>query len=181
MKLVGFAGYSGSGKTTLVEQLVAGMKARGLRVSVLKHAHHAFDIDQPGKDSWRHRQAGAHEVLVASGTRMALMREFDSPSDLNLQDLLAQLDARADWVLVEGFKASAMAKIEVWRAPEAGQAPRPVRYPSDAHICAVATDQPERLPQPTALPKLNLNDAAAVLQFLLDNQTDFEHSQPAAP
>ena len=84
MKLVGFAGYSGSGKTTLVEQLVAGMKARGLRVSVLKHAHHAFDIDQPGKDSWRHRQAGAHEVLVASGQRMALMREFESPGALNL-------------------------------------------------------------------------------------------------
>lgn len=181
MKLVGFAGYSGSGKTTLVEQLVAGMKARGLRVSVLKHAHHAFDIDQPGKDSWRHRQAGAHEVLVASGTRMALMREFDSPSDCDLQTLLAQLDARVDWVLVEGFKASAMAKIEVWRSPEKGQAPRPVRYPFDSCICAVATDQPGRLPVATALPQLDLNHAAAVLDFLIDNQTDFEHRPAAAP
>jgi len=111
MKLVGFAGYSGSGKTTLVEQLVAAMKARGLRVSVLKHAHHAFDIDQPGKDSWRHRQAGAHEVLVASGTRMALMREFDSPSALNLQALLDQLDPRVDWVLVEGSRPAPSLKL----------------------------------------------------------------------
>ena len=177
MKLVGFAGYSGSGKTTLVEQLVAAMKARGLRVSVLKHAHHAFDIDQPGKDSWRHRQAGAHEVLVASGQRMALMREFESPGALNLLALLAQLDARADWVLVEGFKASPIPKIEVWRAPEAGQAPRPARYPIDPHIRAVATDHSERLPQATELPLLDLNDAAAVLHFLIDNQADFEHRQ----
>ena len=177
MKLVGFAGYSGSGKTTLVEQLVAAMKARGLRVSVLKHAHHDFDIDQPGKDSWRHRQAGAHEVLVASGTRMALMREFDSPSALNLQALLDQLDPRVDWVLVEGFKASPIPKIEVWRALDEGHAPRPARYPSDPHICAVATDHPERLPQVTALPLLDLNDAAAVLHFLIDNQADFEHRQ----
>ena len=177
MKLVGFAGYSGSGKTTLVEQLVVAMKALGLRVSVLKHAHHAFDIDQPGKDSWRHRQAGAHEVLVASEQRMALMREFESPGALNLQALLAQLDARADWVLVEGFKASPIPKIEVWRALDEGQAPRPARYPSDPHICAVATDHPERLPQVTALPLLDLNDAAAVLHFLIDNQADFEHRQ----
>jgi molybdopterin-guanine dinucleotide biosynthesis protein B len=181
MKLVGFAGYSGSGKTTLVEKLVAAMKASGLRVSVLKHAHHALDIDQPGKDSWRHRQAGACEVLVVSAQRMALMREFDSPGAWDLQDLLAQLDARADWVLLEGFKASPVPKIEVWRAPEAGQAPRPVRYPSDPHICAVATDDVERLPQATAMPRLDLNDAAAVLQFLLDNQADFEHRPAAAP
>lgn len=180
MKLVGFAAYSGAGKTTLVEQVVGLMKARGLRVSVLKHAHHDFDVDQPGKDSWRHRKAGASEVLVASRRRMALMREFEQPGAWDLQALLAHMDASVDWLLVEGFKASPIPKIEVWRAPAPGEPPRPVRYPSDPFVRAVATDDPGRLPEPTPLPLLDINDAAAVLDFLVHNQADFEHRQAVA-
>lgn len=169
MKVVGFAGYSGAGKTTLVEQLVALFKAQGLRVSVLKHAHHDFDMDRPGKDSWRHRQAGAYEVLVASSRRLALMREFDPPPELQVRELLAELDGRADWVLVEGFKNSDLPKVEVWR-PGLGH---PLRYPADPHVRALATDAPEQLPQPIPLPVLDLNHAPAVLQYLLHNQGDF--------
>jgi len=176
MKVVGFAGYSGSGKTTLVEQLVGLLKNRGLRVSVLKHAHHAFDIDQPGKDSWRHRQAGATEVLVASDRRLALMREFDPPVQWNVHELLARLDARVDWVLVEGFKGSDLPKIEVWRAELKDC---PVRYPSDPHVHAVATDMPARLPVATHLPLLDLGQPSAVLAHLLHNQSAFDYTPPA--
>src|SRR5881275_1042923 len=125
MKVVGFAGYSGSGKTTLVERLIPALKMRGLRVSVVKHAHHNFDIDHPGKDTYRHRQAGAFEVVVASSRRLALMREFEQDASLNVHHLLAELYEGVDWVLVEGFKQSNLLKIEVWRA-DAGQ---PARYP----------------------------------------------------
>jgi molybdopterin-guanine dinucleotide biosynthesis protein B len=106
MKVVGFAGYSGAGKTTLLEQVIAQFKARGLRVSVIKHAHHRFDIDRPGKDSWRHREAGAVEVLIASRQRLALMREFERETELTAQQLIAELQADVDWVLVEGFAAA---------------------------------------------------------------------------
>ncbi len=175
MKVVGFAAYSGAGKTTLVEQVVALLKGRGLRVSVIKHAHHEFDIDRPGKDSWRHRQAGAYEVLIASSRRLALMRELDQPGAWQLEDLLDQLDPSVDWVLVEGFKQGALPKIEVWRAEASGESPRPVLYPQDACIRAIATDDPDRLPEPTLLPVLDLNDAAAVVAFLVDNSSDFNH------
>lgn len=177
MKLVGFAGYSGSGKTTLVEQIVALLKGRGLRVSVIKHAHHEFDIDQPGKDSWRHRQAGAYEVLVASSRRLALMREFEQPGAWRLEDLLAELDPGVDWVLVEGFKGSSLPKVEVWRAAQEGEEVRPVRYPTDPCIRAVATDDPALLPEPTDLPLLDLNDPSAVVEFLLHNPFDFTPPQ----
>ena len=116
MKVVGFAGYSGSGKTTLVEQLIPALKLRGLRVSVVKHAHHGFDIDHPGKDTFRHREAGAFEVVVASDRRLALMREFEQPAQLTVHHLIAELYDGVDWVLVEGFKDSDLLKIEVWRA-----------------------------------------------------------------
>ena len=119
MNVVGFAGYSGSGKTTLVEKLIPALKSRGLRVSVVKHAHHSFDIDQPGKDTYRHRQAGAFEVVVASNNRLALMREFEQPFRMSVHQLLAELYDGVDWVLVEGFKSSDLLKIEVWRAPTA--------------------------------------------------------------
>jgi len=103
MKVVGFCGYSGSGKTTLVEQLVARMRLAGRRVSVVKHAHHDFDIDHPGKDSHRHREAGAFEVVIASSRRLAKIREFDAPIEPTVHQLIAEL-YECDWVFVEGFK-----------------------------------------------------------------------------
>jgi len=175
MKVAGFAGYSGSGKTTLVEQIIPLLRQQGLRVSVVKHAHHRFDIDHPGKDSWRHRQAGANEVLLASDMRLALLREYDQPHEPDVHALLAQLDARADWVLIEGFKDAPLPKIEVWRAPAPGQEARPVRYPEDDFVAAVASDTPDRLPVPTQLPVLDLNQPAQVAQWLLAQGERFEY------
>ena len=171
MKVVGFAGYSGSGKTTLVEQLIPALRLRGLRVSVIKHAHHKFDIDHPGKDTFRHREAGAFEVVVASDKRMALMREFESPAEMSVHQLLSELDSRVDWVLVEGFKGSDLLKVEVWRAASA----KPVRYPDDDFVAAIATDSPAELPQATLRPVLDLNDADTLAQWLTDNQERFEY------
>jgi molybdopterin-guanine dinucleotide biosynthesis adapter protein len=171
MKVVGFAGYSGSGKTTLVERLIPVLKLRGLRVSVAKHAHHDFDIDHPGKDTFRHREAGAFEVVVASDRRLALMREFERPSELSVHHLLAELYDGVDWALVEGFKSSDLLKIEVWRA-EAG---KPARYPDDDFVVAIATDSPERLPQATLRPVLDLNNPDAVAQWLVENQHRFDY------
>lgn len=171
MKVVGFAGYSGSGKTHLVERLIPALKLRGLRVSVVKHAHHSFDIDHPGKDTYRHREAGAFEVIVASDRRLALMREFEQPADLSVHHLLAELYDGVDWVLVEGFKQSNLLKVEVWR-PESG---KPARYPDDDFIVAIATDAPDRLPQATLRPVLDLNDADAVAQWLVDNGDRFDY------
>src|SRR6478752_8973985 len=116
MKVIGFAGYSGAGKTTLLERLIPVLRLHGLRVSVVKHAHHKFDIDHPGKDTYRHREAGAFEVVVASDKRLALIREFEQSTHLDVHQLVAELDAAADWVLVEGFKHSDLRKIEIWRA-----------------------------------------------------------------
>ena len=176
MKVVGFAGYSGSGKTTLVEKLIPVLKLRGLRVSVVKHAHHRFDIDHPGKDTYRHREAGAFEVVVASPHRLALMREFEQPSQLTVHQLIAELYEGVDWVLVEGFKDSDLLKIEVWRAPSADYAGKPARYIEDDFIVAIATDAPEQLPQATLRPVLDLNNPDAVAEYLLNNQDRFEYS-----
>lgn len=125
MKVIGFAGFSGAGKTTLVERLIPVLKLHGQRVSVVKHAHHKFDIDHPGKDTFRHREAGAFEVVVGSDKRLALIREFERPTQLGVHDLVAELDDRVDWVLVEGFKHSDLLKIEIWREPGEGEAARP--------------------------------------------------------
>jgi molybdopterin-guanine dinucleotide biosynthesis protein B len=171
MKVAGFAGFSGSGKTTLVEKLIPALRLRGLRVSVVKHAHHDFDIDHPGKDTWRHREAGAFEVVVASDRRLALMREFEQPAQLSVHHLLAEVWPGVDWVLVEGFKCSNLLKVEVWRA-ESG---KPARYPDDDFIVAIATDAPDRLPEPTLRPVLDLNDADAVAQWLVDNGERFDY------
>jgi len=171
MKVVGFAGFSGSGKTMLVERLIPALKLRGLRVSVVKHAHHKFDIDHPGKDTYRHREAGAFEVVVASDKRLALIREFERPFRQSVHQLIAELYEGVDWVLVEGFKESDLLKIEVWRA-DVG---KPARYPEDDFIAAIATDQPDRLPEPTLRPVLDLNDVDAVAQWLIDNQDRFEY------
>ncbi|MHA7600391.1 molybdopterin-guanine dinucleotide biosynthesis protein B [Alicycliphilus sp. T452] len=174
MKVVGFAGYSGSGKTTLVERLIPELRLHGLRVSVVKHAHHKFDIDHVGKDSWRHREAGAYEVAVASDRRMALMREFEQARAPGVHELLAELDPRADWVLVEGFKHSDLPKVEIWRAPSPEYHERPALYPHDPCIVAVATDAPA-LPAPTALPVLDVRDPHAVAQWLLAQGARFDY------
>lgn len=175
MKVVGFAGFSGSGKTTLIEQLIPELRSRGLRVSVVKHAHHGFDIDHPGKDTYRHREAGAFEVVAASDRRLVVMREFERPAQLTVHHLLAELYPGVDWVLVEGFKDSDLLKIEVWRAPEDGQAARPVRYPEDDFVAAVATDAPGRLPVPTGLPLLDINTPARVVDWMLQSADRFEY------
>jgi len=171
MKVVGFAGFSGSGKTTLVERVIPVLKLRGLRVSVVKHAHHKFDIDHPGKDTYRHREAGAFEVVVASDRRLALMREFERPTELSVHHLLAELWNGVDWVLVEGYKSSDLQKIEVWRAGSS----KPPRYPDDNFIVAIATDSPDQLPAATLRPVLDLNKPDDVVQWLIDNQDRFDY------
>lgn len=172
MKVVGFAGFSGAGKTMLVESLIPLLRLQGQRVSVIKHAHHSFDIDHPGKDSWRHRQAGASEVLLASSQRLALLREYEQTAEPEMGQLIAQLDARVDWVLVEGFKDSDLPKVEVWR-PQTG---KPVRYPEDAQVVAIATDSPAALPVPPRCPVLDLNQPAAIAAWLLAQSHRFEYS-----
>ena len=163
MKVVGFAGYSGSGKTTLVDRLIPALRLQGLRVSVVKHAHHQFDIDHVGKDTYRHRAAGAFEVVVASDQRLALMREFEQTVQLTVHNLIAELYEGVDWVLVEGFKDSDLLKIEVWRALSS----KPARYPDDHFVVAIATDSPAQLPHPTQRPVLDLNDVDAVADWLI--------------
>jgi molybdopterin-guanine dinucleotide biosynthesis protein B len=173
MKVVGFSGWSGSGKTTLVEQLVARFRLAGLRVSVVKHAHHDFDIDQPGKDSHRHRMAGAFEVVVASNRRLAKIREFDAPMEPTAHQLIAEL-YECDWVFVEGFKHADLLKLEVWRADNGKRA----QYPDDPFVVAVCTDAAARLPQPTGLPVLDLNDPDGVADFLLRDAARYEYRSP---
>ena len=172
MNVIGIAGFSGSGKTTLVERLIPLLRAAGKRVSVVKHAHHSFNIDHEGKDTWRHRAAGAFEVVVASKTRLALMREFEQEATLTVHQVIAELYDGVDWVIVEGFKNSDITKLEVWRASENNSA----RYVHDPFIAAVATDSPQLLPQATQLPVLDLNDPQAVVNWILANALRFEYN-----
>jgi molybdopterin-guanine dinucleotide biosynthesis protein B len=158
-RLFGVIGWKNAGKTTLMERLVATITARGFTVSTVKHVHHDVDLDQPGKDTFRHRAAGATEVILASAHRFALMREHRGPEP-DLAAVLARL-APVDLVLVEGYKRDSHPKIEVWRA-EAGQ---PLIQPGDPTVRAVATDA--ALPAPVPVPVLDLNDAAAIADFIL--------------
>jgi molybdopterin-guanine dinucleotide biosynthesis protein B len=160
MHVFGFAGFSGSGKTTLIEQLIPLFTGRGLRVSLIKHAHHTFDVDQPGKDSYRHRQAGAQEVLISSSRRWALMHELRGQAEPSLDALIERMSA-CDLLLVEGFKRAAMPKLEVFRKA-VGEAPL---HPHDAQIVAVATDAPMQAP----IPVLDLNQPAAICEFILEH------------
>lgn len=176
MKVVGFAGFSGSGKTTLVEQLIPALRLRGLRVSVVKHAHHKFDIDHTGKDTWRHREAGAFEVVVASDRRLALMREFEQPVTMTVHQMLAELYEGVDWVLVEGFKDSDLLKIEVWRGPAADYVAKPALYPDDDFIVAIATNAPQQLPEATLRPVLDLDSPDTVAEWLVQNGERFAYS-----
>jgi molybdopterin-guanine dinucleotide biosynthesis adapter protein len=171
MKVIGFAGFSGSGKTTLVEALIPALKLRGLRVSVVKHAHHKFDIDHPGKDTYRHREAGAFEVVVASAKRLALVREFEVPGKLKVHHLIAELYDGVDWVLVEGFKESDLPKIEVWRPSHN----KPALYDQDDFIVAIATDAPEQITAGTLRPVLDVNQPEQVAQWLVDSGDRFTY------
>ena len=159
MKVIGLAGWSGAGKTTLIVKLLPALKAHGLTVSTVKHAHHQFDVDQPGKDSFLHREAGAREVLVASGTRWALMHELRGEPEPDLCDLLARLSG-CDLVLVEGFKRDAHPKIEVHRVGNA----KPFLFPNDPSIVALASDAP---PPFGPLPRVHLDNIEAIAAFVL--------------
>jgi molybdopterin-guanine dinucleotide biosynthesis adapter protein len=170
MKVFGIAGFSGSGKTMLIEQLVARCAARGLEVAVLKHSHHGFDVDKPGKDTWRHREAGAHEVMVVSPARWALMHENREGREATLDELLARVSP-CDLVLVEGFKQAPIPKLEVYR-PDNG---KPPLFPDNPYVVGVATDHPGRLETP--LPVLDLNDAEAIAAFVLAH-LQIENRQP---
>jgi molybdopterin-guanine dinucleotide biosynthesis protein B len=158
MQIFGLAGWSGSGKTTLLAALIPELVGRGVTVSTIKHAHHEFDIDQPGKDSWRHRQAGASEVMVASSRRFALMHELRDAPEPSLDELVARM-APVDLLLVEGFKHDPHPKLEVHR-PSVG---KPFLYPDDPHIVAIASDETLMVP----LPLLPLGEVAAIADFIL--------------
>ncbi|MBL8489353.1 MAG: molybdopterin-guanine dinucleotide biosynthesis protein B [Rhodocyclaceae bacterium] len=158
MKAFGIAGYSGAGKTTLIEALIPIFIARGLRVSVIKHAHHGFDIDRPGKDSYRFREAGCGEVLVATDQRWVLMHEAKSGVP-TLEDHLARF-APCDLVLVEGFKQEPIPKLEVHRQANG----KPFIWPENPRIVAVASDAPV----PGSLPRLDLDDREGIAAFILD-------------
>ena len=160
MKVIGIAGYSGSGKTTLIEKVIPVLVRSGLRVSLIKHAHHEFDVDQPGKDSYRHRHAGCSEVLISSSNRWALMHELRGAEEPSLQEQLKHF-APCDLVIVEGYKNEAIPKIEV-RLKEAHA---PALYPEDPRVVAVATDDV----LDTALPQLDVNDPEAVAQFIVQH------------
>lgn len=159
--LLGFVGCSGAGKTTLLVQLLPLLRARGLRIGVLKHAHHDFEIDTPGKDSYELRKAGANEMLVASAWRWALMMENTADAEPELASLLRRMDLAAlDLILVEGFKHESIAKIEVYR-PALG---KPPLYPDDAAIIALATD--DMTPTSRAVTLLDLNNVAQIADFV---------------
>jgi len=160
MKTIGFAGWSGSGKTTLIEKLIPLFVRRGLRVSLIKHAHHTFDVDQPGKDSYRHRHAGASEVLVTSSRRWVLMHELRGEQEPRFEDQLRHLSP-CDLLIVEGFKYAPIPKLEVWRA-ETGES---LLHPNDPHFVAIATDASVD----TRLPVLDLNNADAVAAFVVSH------------
>nr|WP_286241055.1 molybdopterin-guanine dinucleotide biosynthesis protein MobB [Neptuniibacter halophilus] len=160
-KLLGFAAWSGTGKTTLLKQLIPALKAEGIRVGVIKHAHHQFDIDHPGKDSYEIRKAGAEQMLICSGKRWALMVEQDQGDRPSLNHMLSRLDhSLLDLVLIEGFKKEPIPKIELHR-PALG---RPLIHPEDSNIMAVASDEP--VPLSRDLPALDLNDIPAIIEFI---------------
>ena len=167
-RVFGIAGWKNSGKTGLAVRLVEEFTRRGYRISTIKHAHHDFDIDKVGADSYRHRQAGAHEVTIVSGTRYAIMHELRGAPE---PDLPAQLErlAPSDLTLVEGFKAWPMPKLEVFRAAS-GKAPL---YPDDQHIIAVASDQPRPATLRQGVAWLDLNAPEGVLAWIQDHVNNF--------
>jgi molybdopterin-guanine dinucleotide biosynthesis protein B len=168
MRIIGLAGWSGSGKTTLVTKLIPRLLARGLRVSTLKHAHHGFDLDQPGKDSFMHRAAGATEVIISSAKRWAILHELREEPEWDLSALVAKMSP-VDLVLVEGFKRDAFPKLEIHRAANG----KPLLHPDDPHIVAVACDS--AVPD-TKVPVVDLNDIEAIADLLLKHAVPIDAS-----
>jgi molybdopterin-guanine dinucleotide biosynthesis protein B len=160
MRIIGLAGWSGSGKTTLISKAIPRLIARGKKVSTIKHAHHGFDLDQPGKDSFVHRTAGATEVIVSSAKRFAVLHELRDEQEWNLPELLSKVSP-VDLVLIEGFKRDSFPKLEIHRAANG----KPLLQPDDPHIVAIASDQ--RLPT-AKVPVLDLNDIEAIVDLLLE-------------
>lgn len=166
MRIIGLAGWSGSGKTTLITKLIPRLVARGIKVSTLKHAHHSFDIDQPGKDSHSHRMAGATEVLVGSAGRFALVHELRGAPEPTLGALLRKLSP-VDLVLVEGYKRAPHPKLEVFRAAVG----KPLLYPDDPAIVAIACDAP--LPS-AQVPVVDLDDIDGIADILLKHASPLD-------
>jgi molybdopterin-guanine dinucleotide biosynthesis protein MobB len=171
MRIIGLAGWSGSGKTTLITKVLPRLIARGQRVSTLKHAHHGFDLDQPGKDSFMHRTAGATEVVISSAKRFAVLHELRDEPEWDLPDLLTKL-APVDLVLVEGFKRDAFPKVEIHRAANG----KPLIHPDDAHIVAIASDV--ALPQ-AKVPVVDLDDIELIADVLLKHATPLRSAAQA--
>ena len=161
MRIIGLAGWSGSGKTTLIKKLIPRLISRGMSVSTLKHAHHGFDLDQPGKDSFFHRAAGATEVIISSSKRWAILHELRHEPEWDLPALVAKMSP-VDLVLVEGFKRDAFPKLEIHRAANG----KPLIHPEDPHIVAIASDL--ALPG-TKVPVVHLDDIEAIARILLEH------------
>jgi molybdopterin-guanine dinucleotide biosynthesis protein B len=166
MRIIGLAGWSGSGKTTLITKAIPRLIARGQRVSTLKHAHHGFDLDQPGKDSFMHRAAGATEVAISSARRFAILHELREEPEWDLPALLAKLTP-VDLVLVEGFKRDPFPKLEIHRAANG----KPLIHPDDPHIAAIASDI--SLPQ-ARVPVIDLDDIERIVDALLEHATPLQ-------
>ncbi|NBV00264.1 MAG: molybdopterin-guanine dinucleotide biosynthesis protein B [Burkholderiaceae bacterium] len=169
--VMGFMAYSGTGKTTLIEKLLSYLTDRGLKVTVIKHTHHDFDMDRPGKDSYRHREAGAHEVLLVSDQRWFLMHELRAERNPKIEEQLERISP-CDLVIVEGFRLAPIPKIELWRAAHPACQTEPLRANQDPYIVALAcpTQDQEVLNQQLqrSLPLLDLNSHETVAQFVLD-------------
>jgi molybdopterin-guanine dinucleotide biosynthesis protein B len=164
MRIIGLAGWSGSGKTTLITKVLPVLIARGHKVSTLKHAHHGFDLDQPGKDSFMHRASGATEVIISSERRWAVLHELRGEGEWDLPDLLSKASP-VDLILVEGFKREAFPKVEVYRRVNG----KPLLHPDDPHIVVIAADAPVA---EAKIPVIDLNDVEAVADALL------KHAKP---
>ena len=167
MRIIGLAGWSGSGKTTLITKLIPRLTARGISVSTLKHAHHGFDLDQPGKDSFFHRAAGASEVIISSANRWAILHELRGQPEWDLAALMGKMSP-VDLVLVEGFKRDVFPKLEIHRIANG----KPLIHPEDPHIVAVASDSAVSA---ALVPVIDLNDIEAIADLLL------KHAVPVAP
>ena len=175
MHVLAFVGASGSGKTTLIEHLIRLFKERGMQVSTVKNSHHSVEIDHPGKDSWRMKQAGSFEVVLVSDRSMSLQRTFERTSHMSIHEVIAQMYDGVDWIFVEGFKSSDLLKLEVIRSQEFSQNPLLLL---DDFVVAVACSATADFPVPTALPVLPLDDPEAIAEWLIKNQDRFVYASP---